>query len=223
MIIVTGASRGIGKYLYDEFRKEDELSVWGTHTQDKGELFYLDLAEPDSIKEFADIVPDYGGSLLTLLNCAGTNYNSKLEGAKWDQWEKTVQVNLIGTASLISWLLPKMKKNKFGRIINFSSVVPQLGVPGTTAYSASKSALWGLTKSLAKEVAGQGITVNCLNLGYFNAGMIKEVPEPVLGKILEQIPAKRLGELYEIKNAVDFIRRTPYLNGASIDLNGGLF
>ena len=116
-----------------------------------------------------------------------------------------------------------MRQNKFGRIINFSSVVAQKGVPGTSAYAASKAALWGLTKNLAVENAKYNITANNLNLGYFNTGMIKDIPDNMLTTIKENIPAGRLGEPNEVLNAIEFLINTPYVNGTSIDINGGYY
>ena len=102
-------------------------------------------------------------------------------------------------------LIPLMREQKFGRIINFGSVVPQIGMQGTAAYAGSKSALWGITKVIAKENAIKGITVNTLNLGYFNVGMISEVPEKILNSIVDTIPVKKLGDPKNILNAIKFL------------------
>jgi NAD(P)-dependent dehydrogenase (short-subunit alcohol dehydrogenase family) len=116
-----------------------------------------------------------------------------------------------------------MRENGYGRIINFASIVPQKGIPGTSSYAASKAGLWGLTKSIAAENAKKGITVNTLNLGYFNIGMITEVPEDILKGIVQNIPVQKLGDPEDIYNAVKFIISADYLTGTSIDINGGLF
>ena len=116
-----------------------------------------------------------------------------------------------------------MRKESFGRIIFLSSVVAQIGTPGNVAYAASKSALWGMTKVIAKENATKGITANCINLGYMNAGMISTIPEDILNDIINSIPQKKLGDLYNITNAIDFIIKSDYITGTNIDINGGLY
>jgi acetoacetyl-CoA reductase/3-oxoacyl-[acyl-carrier protein] reductase len=116
-----------------------------------------------------------------------------------------------------------MREQGYGRIINFSSVVAQKGIPGTSAYAASKAALWGLTKSIAVENASKGITINNLNLGYFDIGMIKDVPDEMLSIIKKSIPQQKLGEPENILKAVEFLINADYMTGSSIDLNGGLF
>jgi acetoacetyl-CoA reductase/3-oxoacyl-[acyl-carrier protein] reductase len=115
-----------------------------------------------------------------------------------------------------------MRNDNFGRVINFSSVVAQKGIPGTSAYAASKSALWGMAKALAVENGNKNITINNINLGYFNVGMIEQVPENILQDIIKSIPAQRLGNPEEILSLVNLIINNGYLNGASIDLNGGM-
>jgi NAD(P)-dependent dehydrogenase (short-subunit alcohol dehydrogenase family) len=124
---------------------------------------------------------------------------------------------------MIHALLPIMREQNWGRVVNFASVVAQSGVPGTTAYAASKAGLWGLSKSLAKENATKGITINSLNLGYFDVGMIKEVPADMQAKIKEQIPSGMFGHPDNIYNAIRFLIDSDYVNGTTIDLNAGLY
>ena len=116
-----------------------------------------------------------------------------------------------------------MRKKRYGRIILFSSVVPQIGVPGTSAYSASKAGLWGLTKTVAIENATYGITINTVNLGYFNIGMIKDVPTELLNKIIISIPMEKLGDPINILKTVEYLISTDYITGSQINLNGGLY
>jgi NAD(P)-dependent dehydrogenase (short-subunit alcohol dehydrogenase family) len=116
-----------------------------------------------------------------------------------------------------------MREQNFGRIINFSSVVTQLPTPGVSAYAASKSALIGLTKSLATENGAKGITVNAINLGYVNLGMgINDVPEAYQEKMKNQIPSHRFCEPEEVFQTVQYLIQTEYVNGATIDINGGI-
>ncbi len=123
-----------------------------------------------------------------------------------------------------SIFLNKMREQNFGRIINISSIVAQKGVPGTSAYAASKSALWGMTKAIAVENASKGITINNLNLGYFNIGMIEQVSQDVQDTIKKQIPINNeFGNSLNIYNAINFLFNSPYITGTSIDINGGLY
>ena len=116
-----------------------------------------------------------------------------------------------------------MREQLYGRIINLASVTAQKGVIGTSAYSSSKSAIWGFTKVVANENATKGITCNCLNLGYFNIGMISMVPENILNEIIQTIPQKKLGDAVNIFNAINFLIESDYVTGTSININGGLY
>jgi NAD(P)-dependent dehydrogenase (short-subunit alcohol dehydrogenase family) len=124
---------------------------------------------------------------------------------------------------MIRAILPFMREQNYGRIINFSSVLAQKGVAGTSAYAASKAALWGMSKSIAAENAGKNITINCLNLGYFNLGMIEQVPEELQNELKKSIPTGDFGDPENIYKAVRFLIESNYVNGSSIDINGGLF
>jgi len=116
-----------------------------------------------------------------------------------------------------------MRKQGYGRIINFSSVIVSLPTPGVSAYAASKAGLLGLTKSLAAENAPKGITVNAINLGYVNIGMgINDVPQEYQVKMKNQIPAGRFCEPEEVYNTVKYLINTEYVNGTAIDINGAL-
>ena len=119
-------------------------------------------------------------------------------------------------------VLPLMREQNFGRIINLSSVVAQTGVLGTSAYAASKAGLSGLIKSVALENAHKSITINNINLGYFKVGMINTIPEEIQDKIKSKIALSEFGDPQNIFNTIQYIRETPYLTGVGIDLNGGM-
>jgi len=226
MIIISGASKGIGKYLLDKFHSEGH-EVTGLYNSTlpilKPELYQqVNLLEEDQIVKFIEANLDQLKNI-TLINCAGTNFNSMSHKFDFSAWKKIFDVNTHGTFLLTKHLLPIMREQKYGRIINFGSVVPQIGTMGTAAYAGSKSALWGITKVIAKENASKGITINSLNLGYFDIGMISEVPENVLNSIIEMIPKKELGNPQNILNAVNFLMSSDYITGTTIDINGGLY
>jgi NAD(P)-dependent dehydrogenase (short-subunit alcohol dehydrogenase family) len=227
MILITGASRGIGKYLLQKFISTKE-NVFGTYNSTKPEvelnnyLSKVDINNLDEIKEW------FGGLVtetqpIILLNCAGTNYNSFAHKSNMKKWASVIETNLIGTFNMIHEVLPIMREANYGRIINFSSIVAQSGIPGTSAYAASKAGLWGLTRAVAVENAKKGITINNLNLGYHDIGMIEEVPEEYQNIIKNKIPIGTFGGPENIWKAVNYIIESDYLTGTSIDINGGLF
>lgn len=226
MLIITGASRGIGKYLFDQFVELNE-TVFGTYNStypemDKMEFFAkVDISNYSEVSSWIETIRSKI-SKLNLINCAGINYNSFAHKADMNKWSQVINVNLIGTINVIRAVLPIMREEGYGRIINFSSIVAQMGIPGTSAYAASKSGLYGMTKSIAVENATKGITINNLNLGYFDIGMIKEVPEKSQEIIKEKIPTGNLGNPENIFRAVKFLIETDYINGASLDINGGI-
>jgi len=157
-----------------------------------------------------------------LINCAGINYNSFAHKSDPEKWKEVIETNLIGTYNLIRCVLPRMREISYGRIINFSSVVAIKGTPGISAYAATKSAFWGMSKSIAIENANKNITINNINLGYSVLGMISEVPEQFLEQIKSGIPMKRLCNPDEILSTVDYLINTAYITGDSININGGL-
>lgn len=228
MILITGASRGIGRYLFNRF-KQDGDSVIGTyHSTTKGfeqdeELYVkVDVSDFKSVKEMVLSLTD-SLSKLVLLNCAGISYNCFAHKADVEEWGRVIDVNLKGSFNMIRQLLPIMREQGYGRIVNFSSVVASLPTPGISAYAASKSGLIGLTKSIVAENGSKGITANVINLGYVNLGMgINDVPPAYQEKIRSQIPSSRFCEPEEIYNTVRFLMQTEYVNGAAIDINGGL-
>ena len=227
MIIITGASRGIGKYLFEKFWKTGEI-VYGIYNltnpdADKREYFTkVDISNNSNVIDWIEKIRSRI-TKLTLINSAGINYSSFAHKADVDKWSQVINVNLIGTFNVIRAVLPLMRKEGYGRIINFSSVVAQTLVSGTSAYAASKAGLWGLVKSIAAENARKGITINNLNLGYYNIGMIKEVSQEFQDILKKKILTGNFGNPEIIFKSINFLRETDYINGTSIDLNGGLF
>ena len=224
MLIVTGASRGLGRFILDHYAANEPAvgTYLTTPPPAERDLFQLDVTKEEDVKRFFnEISPRLKD--ITLINCAGTNANSRLGKFEASAFRQVVDVAVTGSFLMIKHALQFMQGENFGRIINISSVVPQIGVPGTVAYSAAKSALWGMTKTVAKECAGSNITCNCLTLGYFEIGMISEVPEKMRNHLLSTIPMKRFGDPINVVHAIDFVRKSDYLTGSSIELNGGLF
>jgi NAD(P)-dependent dehydrogenase (short-subunit alcohol dehydrogenase family) len=227
-ILITGSSRGIGEYLSKEFVKAGHV-VYGTynntspHVYENYHISKVNISEETEVVEWIKSIKISKDEKLVLINCAGINYNSFAHKADTKKWEKVISVNLFGSFYCIKNILPFMRDSGFGRIINFSSIVPQIGVPGTSAYSASKSALWGLTKSVSVENIKKGITCNVINPGYFNVGMIKDVPNEILDNIVAKIPSNKLGDPVDIFKTIQYLIETSYISGTSIDINGGLY
>ncbi len=226
-VFITGASRGIGLFLMKSLKIKG-YQVYGTYNSTlpdeilNFQMSKVDVASHAAVRQWVSSNIEVGDKIIAI-NCAGTNYNAFAHKADPVEWKNVIDVNLMGAFNMINSVLPSMRECGFGRIINFSSIVAQKGVPGTSAYAASKAALWGLSRSVAAENASKGITINNLNLGYFDIGMISDVPEPILDSIKKSIPAKKLGDPQNIYNAVQFIIDSEYLNGTSIDINGGLY
>ena len=226
-ILITGASRGIGLFLMQKFL-EERHEVFGTFNRTnpsvefEKHLSQVDISEHEQVVNWVNSIVSAEDEII-VMNCAGTNYNAMAHKSDIQKWKKVIDVNLLGSFNVINAVLPYMREKGYGRIINFSSVVAQKGIPGTSAYAASKAALWGMTKSIAAENARKGVTINNLNLGYFDIGMIIEVQEEILNGIRKTIPSQNLGNPENIYNAIKFLMKSDYITGTSLDINGGLF
>jgi NAD(P)-dependent dehydrogenase (short-subunit alcohol dehydrogenase family) len=227
MIIITGASRGIGNFLLNKYLEEnyDVIGIYNCTLPNimiEKHCYKLDIRNYDSVRQFVDGEKEILKNV-TLINCAGVNYNSFAHKSDIDLWKNVFDVNLFGTYNMIRNLLPLMREQNYGRIINLSSVVYKIPTPGVSAYASSKSALIGLTKSIASENALKGITINNVDLGYMNIGMgINDVPLEFKEYMLDKIPCRKFGSENDIYNTIQFIINTEYINGVNIDLSGGL-
>lgn len=211
MIIITGASKGIGAYLSQCFKCVGDTVV------DRR----VDVTNYNAVKKMVSGIQD--PLEITLLNCAGISYTYMAHKADPDMWGRVIDVNLKGSFNMIRCVLPLMRDQGYGRIINFSSIVTKLPTPGVSAYAASKAGLIGMTKSLAAENASRGITINAICLGYADIGMgVRDVPSEYQDEMRCRIPARRFCEPIEIYSTVKYLIQTEYVNGASIDINGGL-
>ena len=224
--IISGLAGGIGQLLARSFDRDGNKVIGLIRKTEaafkpNGGCHCVNIAD---WLETSNFVESRKAELenIIVLACAGVSYTAFAHKTDHDKWEATIKTNLIGAFNLAAACLPEMRRQKYGRIIFFSSVIAQTPTPGVSAYAASKAGLWGLSKSLAAENASMGITVNCLNLGYMEMGMINEVPAAFLNKILERIPAGRFGDADSIVRSVEYLIESSYINGASIDLNGAM-
>lgn len=231
VIVITGATGGLGSEMVKHFEQQNVRLALHTFQQEPFDVacehawFKADLRDPKQIDTLIAAILANFGRIDVLINNAGISKNGmswKLSDADFNE---VMAVNLTAPFKLIKGFLPKMREQKSGRIISVSSVVAQTGVVGTAAYAASKAGLIGLTKTVSKETATIGITVNCLALGYFNVGMIDEVAPEMQAQIIQAIPQQQLGSVTAILATIDWLisKEADYITGQTISLNGGLF
>jgi NAD(P)-dependent dehydrogenase (short-subunit alcohol dehydrogenase family) len=226
MILMTGASGGLGDYLVRQLAKEHAVvGTYNTHKpavlRENVEYHQVDVSDSASVGRFAEAIEDKLDHVV-LVNLAGVSLDGM--GHKMDEaiWDRVVDTNLKGTFLMSRAILPYMRKQEWGRIINVSSIVGQRGIPGTAAYSASKGGLYSLTRTLAAENATKNITVNALALGYFEVGMINVLKPEVQEQIRATIPMRRFGHPRNVDLAIRFLIEADYVTGAVLNINGGL-
>lgn len=233
--LVTGASRGIGKAIAEQLAAQG-VKVVGTATSDNGAAaisaylgdagmgLRLDVTDAESVAEVLKAVDEHYGQLDILVNNAGITKDNLLMRMKDEDWDIVLDTNLKSVFRLSKAVLRGMMKRRMGRIINISSVVGATGNPGQANYCAAKAGLSGFSKALAQEVAGRGITVNCVAPGFIDTDMTKALTEEQKQAIFANIPAARLGQPEEIAAAVVFLASpgAAYITGETIHVNGGL-
>ena len=214
-ILITGASGGIGKELVKKFVSLGG-NVLGSGTKiEKLDLLKkqypnikvkkFDMAEDSKIKDFIDSVTLELGRLDILINNAGINMDNLSLRMKDEEWKKVININLTSTFLLSKHAIKKMLKNKFGRIVNITSVVGHTGNLGQSNYSASKSGIIGMSKSLAIEYAKKNITVNCVSPGFIASDMTMNIAEKVKLYLTSRIPMGKLGTGEDVSNCVAFL------------------
>ncbi len=234
-ILITGASGGIGNELVKKFVSLGG-NVLGTGTKtEKLDLLKkkypnikvkkFDVIDHSRIEEFIDNVTLELGGLDILINNAGTNMDNLSLRMKDEEWKKVIDVNLTSTFLLAKSAIKKMLKNKFGRIINITSIVGHTGNLGQANYSASKSGIVGMSKSLAIEYAKKNITINCVSPGFIQSDMTLNIAEKVKLYLTSRIPMGRLGTGEDVSNCVAFLSSTEasYITGETIHVNGGMY
>ena len=235
-IIVTGATGGIGnsivKALSDTGAK---ILATGTRLEKLEELkskfkntdiLKFDISKGDKIEEFIEnATKQLGGGLDCLINNAGITQDNLAIRMNIDEWKKVIDVNLTSTFLLSKFAVKKMLKNKYGKIINITSVVGHTGNLGQANYTASKAGIVAMSKSLAIEYAKKNININCISPGFIKTEMTDKIEEKFKEAIISKIPSSRLGEPEDVANAVLFLAsdQSNYINGETIHVNGGMY
>ena len=234
-VLITGATGGIGGELIKKFVSlEANVLGSGTKTEklDKIKKQFpsikvkkFDISEHSRIEEFIDDVSLELGGLDILINNAGTNVDNLSLRMKDEEWKKVIDINLTSTFLLSKYAIKKMLKNKFGRIVNITSVVGHTGNLGQSNYSASKAGIIGMSKSLAIEYAKKNITVNCVSPGFIISDMTMNIAEKVKLYLTSRIPMGKLGTGEDVSNCVAFLSsdQASYVTGETIHVNGGMY
>jgi acetoacetyl-CoA reductase len=182
-----------------------------------------DISDAEATKVFIEKVLERFGRIDILVNNAGITRDKTFKKMSYDEWHKVIDTNLSSAFNTCKIALPSMLEQKYGRIINISSVIGQAGGFGQTNYAAAKAGLIGFSKSLALETARAGVTVNAICPGFIATEMVCEMPENVREAVIAQIPMKKLGEPEEIAKGVLFLCESEYMTGQCLNLNGGLY
>ena len=237
IVLVTGASRGIGRAIAERFAKDGHFVI-GTATSEKGAAAIseylsesggigrvLNVCSDEDIDALFDEIDSVYGSVNVLINNAGITKDGLLMRMKQDDWADVIDTNLTSIYRTSRRAVKGMMKARFGRIINITSVVGQMGNAGQTNYAASKAGVEGFTKSLAREIGSRGVTVNCVAPGFVETDMTEDLAERMVASLLDAVPIGRMAQPHEIAAAVAFLASddASYITGASLAINGGMY
>lgn len=235
---ISGSTRGIGQAIAMEMalndftvilngkketRESQELLKRIIKISPQSDVYYFDVSNSRQVDSNCNLILKKYGSVDVLVNNAGILRDKTLLNMTYKEWDEVIKTNIYGAFLITKKLAPSMVKKNHGRIINISSVIGLIGNYGQSNYSASKSALIGFTKSLAKEFAKYNITVNAVCPGLVDTQIIKNVPQPYIDKLLEKIPLRRAARPEEVAKLVVFLASESgdYITGDVININGG--
>jgi 3-oxoacyl-[acyl-carrier protein] reductase len=237
--LITGASRGIGRATAVALAAAGARVVLGGRDETAlaetarlvegagGEAWVrpLDVTSTESTRDAVKELHEAWGRIDHLVNNAGLSRDRLLMRSRPGDWEVVIDTNLSGVYRVTREVLPIMVKARSGRIVNLASVIGQIGNVGQTAYGASKAGIIGFTKSLAREVAGRGVTVNCVAPGFIETDMTRAMPEQAREELLGRIPLGRAGTPEEVAEIICFLlsEEASYVTGAVLRVNGGLY
>ena len=234
-ILITGATGGIGNSLVKKFLTlEGTVLATGTNSEKldalKREfpnisLLKFDISEHSKIEDFIENANSQLVGLDILVNNAGITMDNLSLRMKDDEWRKVIDINLTSTFYLCKHAIKKMLRNKYGRIVNITSIVGHTGNLGQANYSASKAGMVAMSKSLAIEYAKKNITVNCVSPGFIQSKMTDKIVESIKAVLTSKIPMSKLGTGEDVSNTVAFLSSdaASYITGETIHVNGGMY
>jgi len=234
-ILITGATGGIGKAIVKKFLSlEGTVLATGTNTEKLDSLkkefptiniLKFDISEHSKIEEFIENVASQLVGLDVLINNAGITKDNLSLRMKDEEWKKVIDINLSSTFYLCKHAIKKMLKNKYGRIVNITSIVGHTGNLGQSNYSASKAGIVAMSKSLAIEYAKKNITINCVSPGFIQSNMTDNIVESIKAVLTSRIPMSKLGTGEDVSNSVAFLSSdaASYITGETIHVNGGMY
>jgi len=238
--LVTGGSRGIGRAVVlglGRLGAEVVINYRGNQPAaeatlqqllaegGRGRICPFDIAQEGQVEEAVKKIVDQNKKIDILVNNAGVTSDNLLVRLKGEDWDRVLGVNLRGTAHCTKAVCRVMIRERYGRIVNMTSVVGQIGNAGQSAYAASKAGIIGFTKAMARELASRGITVNAVAPGFIDTEMTAKLPAKLQEEFLHSIPLGRFGTCEDVADAVSFLvgRGAGYITGQVINVNGGLF
>jgi len=234
-ILITGATGGIGGALVKKYvTLEGNVLATGTNTEKLDSLkkdfpsiniLKFDISDHTKIEEFIENVSSQLTGLDILINNAGVNMDNLSLRMNEGEWKKVIDINLGSTFLMCKYAIKKMLKNKYGRVVNITSVVGHTGNIGQANYAASKAGIIGMSKSLAIEYAKKNITINCVSPGFIKSKMTDNIIESVKAVLTSRIPMAKLGTGEDVSNTVAFLSSdaASYITGETIHVNGGMY
>ncbi len=234
-VLITGATGGIGSSILKLFYNNNyNVCVTGTNMDKLNEIevnykgkvkcISCNLNEELQIESLVQQSNEYYGSTDILINNAGITRDNLFLRMKDEDWNNVININLNANYKLTKYILKGMIKSRWGRIVNISSDAAKIGNAGQANYVASKSAIEGLTRTLANEVASRGVTINCVSPGFVKTGILETIDKKTLQNMVQRIPLGRMGTIDEIASAVYFLssEESAYITGQVLHVNGGL-
>jgi len=239
VVVVTGGTRGIGRGVTESFLKNGAKVVATYASNDEAaqsfkaslgdlggslDLRKFDVSNEEEVNTFYTYLEETYEKLDILVNNSGIRKDNVLALMPSEDWSRVMDINLKGTFLMTKMAVPQMMKNRYGRIVNMSSIGGALGLAGQANYAASKAGQIALSKSLSKEVGKKGITINNICPGFIETELIADLPADQVKEYKKQVPLKRFGKIEEVANAVLFLssEESGYITGTTLEVSGGL-